>query len=41
MNNNPFSVADTDIDSAAQQPHRNQEDKVACLQICVMSIYEC
>ena len=30
-NNNTFSIADADIESAAQQPHGNLEDEAACM----------
>ena len=41
MNNNTFLIADADIESAAQQPHGNQEDEFACVQIHVLGKQEC
>ena len=40
-NTNNISNEDTDIEPTAQQPYRNQEDKVICLQISILGRNEC
>ena len=39
MNNN-FIIINADTEPAAQQSHGNWEDKVACMQFCILGKHE-